>query len=112
MNEHGCKYWTGIINDKCEFGIKWREELKNARTCIGKDDGIKCNNFTLRTPEEIKEEQNKIDKAVAKSVKMLKTKKSDCCNAPIDESRVIKKGRHKGHGGRYCSKCKRCLYWV
>lgn len=36
-----------------------------------------------------------------------------CCQAPIDESRVISaKGRHNGHGPRYCSRCKQLLFRV
>jgi hypothetical protein len=41
-----------------------------------------------------------------------KVKLSSCCNAPYDESHVIKEGRHKGHGIRYCSKCGRPLFMV
>ena len=37
---------------------------------------------------------------------------SPCCEAPIDKSRVIAEGRHKGHGARFCSKCKKVVYMV
>lgn len=37
---------------------------------------------------------------------------SDCCKAPIDESRVIKEGAFAGHGWRECSKCGDLLYCV
>lgn len=37
---------------------------------------------------------------------------SSCCEAPIDYSQVIEKGRCKNHGQRLCSKCRRCLYHV
>ena len=37
---------------------------------------------------------------------------SDCCEAAIDERAVITAGRNKGHGPRFCSACKRCLYMV
>lgn len=37
---------------------------------------------------------------------------SPCCNAPIDSSRVITSGRHRGHGPRICSKCKKLLFFV
>jgi len=34
---------------------------------------------------------------------------SPCCKAPIDESKVIPRGKYKGHGPRYCSKCRKCV---
>lgn len=37
---------------------------------------------------------------------------SPCCGAPIDTSRVIKTGRHKNHGPRFCSECRRCCFMV
>jgi hypothetical protein len=42
----------------------------------------------------------------------MKRNVSSCCEAPIDESQVITEGQFKGHGPRYCSKCKRCVYMV
>lgn len=37
---------------------------------------------------------------------------TSCCEAPVDYSQVIEKGRYKNHGPRFCSKCRRCLYQV
>jgi hypothetical protein len=37
---------------------------------------------------------------------------SPCCEAPIDESRVIRDGCYKGHGPRFCSKCGELVYMV
>ena len=37
---------------------------------------------------------------------------SPCCDAPLDKSRVITSGRYKGHGPRFCSKCKNVVYFV
>jgi len=31
--------------------------------------------------------------------------RSPCCDAPLDQSRVVPTGRYKGHGPRLCSKC-------
>jgi len=37
---------------------------------------------------------------------------SNCCNAPLDCSHVIRSGSYEGHGPRFCSKCKRVVFWV
>jgi hypothetical protein len=37
---------------------------------------------------------------------------SPCCEAPIDKSRVIRKGRHRGHGPRICSKCHQLVFFI
>jgi hypothetical protein len=35
-----------------------------------------------------------------------------CCNAELDQSRVITSGRHAGHGPRMCSKCGKVVFIV
>lgn len=37
---------------------------------------------------------------------------SPCCDAPLDLSRVIQSGPRKGHGKRFCSKCRRWVFTV
>ncbi len=37
---------------------------------------------------------------------------SPCCQAEINDSAVIKNGRHKGHGRRYCRACGNEVYRV
>jgi hypothetical protein len=59
------------------------------------------------TQEEKQEEAD-----FEKRWELIKSGKSPCCSAPIDESRVIKSGRHKGHGGRFCSQCGKVVFWV
>lgn len=44
--------------------------------------------------------------------KVLRTGITDCCQAEVDTTHVIKEGRHKGHGRYYCSKCKQLLFMV
>lgn len=60
----------------------------------------------LKKQRDSKEEKEKMLDTISNK------NSSACCNAPIDYSRVIKTGRHKGHGGRYCSKCGKCVFWV
>ena len=40
------------------------------------------------------------------------TKLTYCCRAKIDESQVVKSGRNKNHGPRYCSRCRKFLFIV
>lgn len=37
---------------------------------------------------------------------------SFCCEAPLDERQVITSGKYKGHGPRFCSKCKAFQFQV
>lgn len=41
---------------------------------------------------------------------MERTKKSLCCDSPIDFSHVITHGLNRGHGPRVCTNCKSILY--
>lgn len=111
MNRNVCRHWNGRENDTCGAGVDWREVFENAARCIGNSE-LKCDKYSTFTDEEWKEIQRKEKETTEEFAKMMKTKLSSCCCAPIDESRVIRTGRHKGHGGRYCSKCKKCLYFV
>lgn len=59
-------------------------------------------------PIKPKSEENPVERIERTSALDL----SNCCEAPIDYSQVIEKGRYKNHGPRYCSKCKKCLFMV
>jgi hypothetical protein len=37
---------------------------------------------------------------------------SSCCEAPFDTSQVIKGGKYKNHGPRFCSKCRKLCFMV
>lgn len=67
-------------------------------------------NYLQNPPVPIKPkcEENAVERIERTSALDL----SNCCEAPIDYSQVIEKGRYKNHGPRYCSKCNRCLYLV
>ena len=84
--------------------------------CIGNEPGTiirghtveSCDLYEPHTKEEIEAE----DKEFQRTVELMKKGLSSCCEAPIDISHVITDGQHKGHGPRYCSKCKRMAYMV
>jgi hypothetical protein len=67
-----------------------------------------CTKYSPLTEEEIQAEIEEWEH----SKKCFEQGISSCCEAPIDESRVIREGHHEGHGPRYCSKCKRLVYMV
>jgi hypothetical protein len=60
----------------------------------------------------VPKEKSEEDKQHDEFMECLKKGISTCRKAPIDESHVIKTGRHKNHGPRFCSKCKRCVFMV
>lgn len=110
MNKNICRHYKGIMNKECKAGLNWKKSFDNARNCIGKENG--CNIYERFTCKELQEQQKELDIYVEKFKKQTKTGLSMCCEAPIDTSHVIQSGRHKGHGARYCSKCKKCLFMV
>ncbi len=67
-----------------------------------------CEKYEPLTEEEI---QKQID-GIKETEDMLTKDISPCCKALIDKSQVIKEGRYKNHGPRYCSKCHRVVYMV
>jgi hypothetical protein len=128
-----CKHWDCDMrnvhkdrNVKCSAGVSIYELIKIdelgltgcmlRHPCSGKRQGSKersqtvqrCDLYKAISDEEI---QNRIDEIHQFEENMMKGL-SNCCQAPIDESHVITKGRHKGHGPRFCSKCKRLAYMV
>lgn len=113
MNRKSCRYWNGSVEAECGAGIDWFKTHKNALVCIDSDRKTgSCEHYEPFTEEEIEAKEKAINEHIEKFKNMLKTNKSHCCNADIDESRVIKDGAHKGHGSRYCSKCKEHLFMV
>jgi hypothetical protein len=104
MNRKSCRHFTGILAKKCEAGIAYQRPLQ--RVCIGEPG--ECEKFSPYTKEEIEADEA----ATKRCVELMQRGLSSCCEAPIDESHVIREGRHKGHGPRYCSKCGRCCFMV
>lgn len=72
--------------------------------CAGLREGpdvVACPKYERRTQEEV----DAADAARNMMIDLVQRGLSPCCEAPIDESRMIQSGRHKGHGRAYCSKC-------
>ena len=123
----GCRHATSIRdNETCKAGMVYDEIMKRKELgdvgcmvrlpCSGKPVGSitrghtvqPCNKYDPLTEEEIEQEEREIQEII----KNIASGVSSCCKAPIDESRVIPDGQHKGHGPRYCSKCKKLVYMV
>ncbi len=67
-----------------------------------------CDKYTPLTEQDIRAREAEHERLMD----CLRRNVSTCCQAPIDESCVIRDGEHKGHGPRYCSKCKKLVYMV
>lgn len=127
-----CIHHNGTTNDRCLAGvryadvavdhapIKYRHErhgsqgspysLSRSLPCMGKYNlgGATCVKLELLSAEEIAADEA----AHQRTMDLMRLGLSSCCEAPIDESQVIRSGRHKGHGPRFCSKCRRCVFMV
>jgi hypothetical protein len=128
-----CRHFNGTVHDRCEAGMVYLDvrlehepiRYRHARQgepsgstytatasfpCLGKFNhgGATCPRYEPFTPEEVAASQA----AHRRTMDLMERGLSSCCEAPIDESRVIRRGRHEGHGPRYCSKCGRCVFIV
>jgi hypothetical protein len=104
MNINRCRHFTGIMAKKCDAGIDYERPLQQC--CRGENPT--CKSYMPFTAEEIAKDEA----AIKHATDLMQRGLSSCCEAPIDESQVIKSGRHKGHGPRFCSKCHRCAFMV
>jgi hypothetical protein len=99
MNKNTCRYWCGILNDKCSENIVWRKEHSNARVCLGYSLD-KCSKYKQYTEKELKRIEEDSELAIRAKIEMLKTGLSDCCGVKINEEHVIRKGQYTNHGPR------------
>ena len=111
---------------KCKAGVSYYELAKVdelglvgcglRNPCGGKKAGSKerghivqqCDKYQAVSEEEIQAELDSHER----TIKLMMQGLSSCCEAAIDESHVIASGEHKGHGPRFCSKCKKVVYMV
>lgn len=116
-----CRHYTGTrVSLKCKAGMVYDEVMQIGKLgvlgCLcrlpcGGDktkETLPCEKYSPFTEDEIDEQVKEFERHEELLAKGL----SPCCKAAIDYSQVIKEGRHKGHGGRYCSKCKKVVFWV
>lgn len=129
-----CRHFNGTVNKRCAAGVeyatvnihhdavRYRHVRPNGRVdahaysmsgsipCSAKWNfgGATCEHYSPPTEAEIAAKQAERERAHDLMIKGL----SDCCEATINESQVIREGKHKGHGPRRCSKCGRCMFVV
>jgi hypothetical protein len=106
-----CRHFRGIQHATCQAGVNYidlhRQHAPDyVSPCFG--DGSCCPQYSPNTPEEMAEQDAAYDQAVAR----IKQGLSPCCGAEIDDSNVAESGRRKGHGPRYCSRCKKVAFIV
>lgn len=125
MQEGQCRNFTGVQDKACRVGIAYDaatvthepitigpgRSATRSFPCLGPDSnaaGVVCPKFEVVTEADLAARRAQVERAMD----CLRRGVSKCCEAPIDDSRVIKAGRHKGHGIRYCSKCGRVQFVV
>lgn len=106
-NKKRCRHYNGYFKKSCEAGVEY-DAVKQDKLypCMGETET--CSSLSFLTDEEIATEEAEIDQAFD----LIKQGLSPCCKAPLDESEVITEGKYKGHGKRYCSKCRQFVYGV
>jgi len=102
-----CRHFNGLRNDNCEAGIKYNFSNFMRLTCWGEDEGS-CEMYSPFSAEELAQQEVEFER----HMDLLRQGLSGCCEAPIDTSQVIAAGRHKNHGPRFCSKCKKVMFIV
>ncbi len=108
-NRHAtCKHFNGMANKVCEAGVEYQSVLVRPLRLPCLHNDLDCDKRQWKSAEEIEAEEKEFERLQ----ELIQAGKSPCCEAPIDESRVITTGRHEGHGPRYCSKCKKLVYLV
>ena len=114
-----CRHFNGIQHDTCGAGVRYRDLTgyvpggiaERSLPCLPPPHNLPlaaCPYLAFKTAEEIEAEE----KAWERSVDLLRRGLSPCCEAPLDVSHVIERGRHKGHGPRFCSKCRQLCMMV
>ena len=111
-----CQHFTGIQHRRCKMEVCYdhvRGDKPYALACFHDErweEGGRphCTSYLAMTEEQVAAEEAEFERDLALIAKKL----SPCCEAPFDESQVITSGRHKNHGPRFCSKCKRVVMWV
>jgi hypothetical protein len=71
-----------------------------------------CEKYSAFTAEDIDAQVAEMEVRMEKFRRCIMRNVSTCCDAPIDESQVIKSGEHKGHGPRFCTNCKKVVFMV
>lgn len=99
-----CRHFNGLLNEACEAGVVY--ENNDVAKCWGEKAG--CDSYSAFTSEEL--EQQKAERERHRD--LFRSGLTSCCEAPFDESKVIRAGRFKGHGPRYCSKCGKLAFMV
>lgn len=122
-----CKHFNGVQNDRCKLGVCYSSLTNQERPvfgqipershhlpCLppfGRNSDLpqaQCEKREFQTVAEIEAEEAE----TKRFLDCLDRGVSGCCEAPINETQVIRNGPHKGHGPRFCSKCGKLAFMV
>lgn len=104
-----CKHYNGAVHKSCSEQLAGAGDggIMSRLPCFGKQTGH-CEKCEPYTEAEIAKEIADSERAM----RCIQEGLSSCCEAPLDTRNVITEGRYKGHGPRYCSKCKQIVFMV
>ena len=113
MNNARCRHCQSITHRRCMANhayVDVRQSVPGGPRalfpCFAECDT--CQDYSPYTAEELAAQEEQVKRAT----RLIDQGLSPCCEAPIDCSRVITTGSHKGHGPRLCSKCSGLVYQV
>ena len=100
-----CRHFNGIQNGMCDSKVEYPSDVD---ICFGDGGENECGGYDPLTVEELAKKEVEMQR----HMDLMRQGLSSCCEAPFDTSQVITKGYSKGHGPRFCSKCKRLCFMV
>jgi hypothetical protein len=93
--ENWCKHYTGLMNDTCEAGVRYKDVKDPSDQPLGypcfKDKGCteRCEKASFRTPEEIAEEHDKVRQSLQRYLENIANDICPHCKASIQEKKQI-----------------------
>lgn len=100
-----CRHFNGMQNGRCESKVEYPSDVD---VCFGMGGEIDCGGYNPLNTEELAAKEAKTQR----HMDLMRRGLSSCCESPFDTRHVTTSGQFKGHGPRYCSKCKKLLFMV
>jgi hypothetical protein len=117
MQRECCKHYKGS-QEICGAGIDIRKHVGGPDFGWGrrmpcnpgsplcdKLEMVPCDKYEPPTEEELQKDKEE----TLRMLRLLSEGLSPCCEAPLDKSRLVQKGRYAGSGWVSCSKCKKAV---
>jgi hypothetical protein len=109
-----CAHFSGLLDKRCRAGVAYAQVRSRAGghlaiACFG-DVACRpvCAHYRPPTAEELEQK----DRESRRICDLHDRGLSACCEAPLDESLVIRDGPYEGHGPRHCTACRKIAFTV